>query len=314
VKLALVESDTSRRHRLAAALADAGIAIDMLVEEPFESVVDSLLDRYANQAVLIFVDPFGLAISFDTLVRILQRSSRQQPIDVLYHFSLLTVARMGRAAIRQDGPSSNAQQLDAALGPVAWRDRFTYRGDDLGDATRAAIAVAHDFDELVKRQTSVPSLSIPVSPRPGQLPKYSLTLFSRDPVGQSRWDFADQAGKAYVDWLLHCESEDYEANMAALDEQGLIRLFPVDEPPTVERVSAAIDARSAWHFDHHLRDVFTSHDALRPRDEVELMYGDLLGKARATHVRQALKRLHDAGHLDDDASGAFQNRILRWKA
>ena len=313
VKLAFVEPDTTRRRRLADALVERTIVSDVLSGKSFESAVDSLLDRYANRAVLIFVDPFGLAISFDTLVRVLRRSSPNQPIDVLYHFSLRTVARMGRAAVAQSEPSPNAEQLDAALGAVQWRQHFGYDGGDDGDATRAAVAVARDFGKLVDQVTNVPSLSIPVSHRPGHLPTYLLTLFSRDPVGRSRWDFADQAGKAYVDWLLHCETDDYEANMDALKASGVMRLFEVDERPTESVVEAAIEGRAAQRLDEHLRDVFASQQELRVRDEVELVYGDLLGVARATHLRKAFKKLHDDGHLDDDLSGSFQNRVLHWR-
>jgi hypothetical protein len=114
-----------------------------------------------------------------------------------------------------------------------------------------------------------------------------------------------------VDWLLHCETDDYEANMDALEARGVMRLFEVDERPTEDVVEAAIEGRAAQRLDEHLRNVFASHQELRLRDAVELVYGDLLGMARATHVRKALTKLHDDGHLDDDLSGSFQNRVLR---
>jgi hypothetical protein len=53
-------------------------------------------------------------------------------------------------------------------------------------------------------------------------------LFSADQ--KAHWDFADQASKAYVDWLHHCDREDYEANVRFHEEQGLIELFATPEP------------------------------------------------------------------------------------
>ena len=72
IKLAFVEPDADRRSRLKVALAEAGVVPDVVLSRPFESVVDDLLDRYSDRAILIFVDPFGLGITLEMLERILQ--------------------------------------------------------------------------------------------------------------------------------------------------------------------------------------------------------------------------------------------------
>lgn len=125
VKLVFVEQDDDRRAQLNQSLAENEVVPDLLLGGSLEDLIDGLLDRYARHAVLLFVDPFGLAFNRATLERTLGRRSPQQPIDVLYHFSLSAVARMGRAGV-VEGPTShhNAEQLDAALGPVGWRDDF----------------------------------------------------------------------------------------------------------------------------------------------------------------------------------------------
>ena len=108
-----------RRHELSESLVAAGIEPDQRLGEDLDDVVDVLLDRYTRHAVLLFVDPFGLAVDRSTLERVLRRRSPQQPIDVLYHFSLSTVVWTGRAGV-VEGPTShhNADQLDTALGGI----------------------------------------------------------------------------------------------------------------------------------------------------------------------------------------------------
>jgi three-Cys-motif partner protein len=83
VKLAFVEHDDLCRSRLEASLVDGSIQPDVVVGKRFENAATDLMDRYADRAVLLFVDPFGLGIAFSTLVELLKRSSRAHPIDVL---------------------------------------------------------------------------------------------------------------------------------------------------------------------------------------------------------------------------------------
>ncbi len=230
IKLAFVEPDAARRLKLRGSLAETGIEADQILGDPFERVAAVLLERYKDRAVLMFVDPFGLAVPRPTLEAVLQRSSVGQPVDVLYHFSLSAVARMGRAAVT-DTPHAEriAGSLSAALGPVGWETSFE-EAVAPGAATQAALDVARRFGASVRESTGVRSTPISVSQRPDQLPKYLLILFSRNE--QAHWDFADQASKAYVDWLHHCDTADYEANLQV--EEALPR-FPGFENPVPER-------------------------------------------------------------------------------
>ena len=66
VKLALVEKDDNRRARLEQSLQESGLTADQLIGDDLSDVIDGLLDRYSRHAVLIFLDPFGLA--FDRVI------------------------------------------------------------------------------------------------------------------------------------------------------------------------------------------------------------------------------------------------------
>jgi three-Cys-motif partner protein len=309
VKLAFVEQDANRRGQLKQSLKDNDIVADQVLGDSLEVVIDDLLDRYARHAVLLVVDPFGLAVDRSTLERILRRRSPQQPLDVLYHFSLSTVARMGRAGLIQ-GPSAlhNEQQLDAALGLIGWRDDFVGAIEPYAP-TEAALATARRFGGSVGEVTRVQSTGVPVRQRPGQLPKYLLMLFSADQ--QAHWDFADQASKAYVDWLHHCDREDYLANVRYRDSQGLLELFPSPEP-RIEDIDDQLKREAAEYLPHHLSSVIKQHGSICLVDDVEEAYGAMAGRARVTHLRAAVKYLHRTGSIDDDGKGDFWTRTIRW--
>jgi three-Cys-motif partner protein len=288
VKLAFVEEDEARREQLRLSLSENAIEPDQVLGDSLETAIEALLNRYAQHAVLLFVDPFGLAVSRSSLERVLRRRSRQQPIDVLYHFSLSTAARMGRAGV-VEGPTSrhNAAHLDAALGDIGWRDDFE-RATAPNAPTEAAIDVARRFGESVRLSTGIRSTAVSVRQRPGQL-----------------------ASKAYVDWLYHCDREDYEANVRLREDQGLIELFASPEPSTKD-IDDQLRRDAVSYLPDHLASLLRRRSSLRPVDAVEDVYGEMLGRARVTHLRAAVKQLHDANLVDDDGTGSFWTRTIRW--
>jgi three-Cys-motif partner protein len=309
VKLAFVEQDDARRGRLRQSLDEHGIVPDQVVGGSLEDVIDDLLNRYAGRAVLLFVDPFGLAVDRSTLEGIIRRSPRTQPIDVLYHFSLLAVARMGRAGV-VDGPTldQNSRRLDAALGPVGWREIFEV-AEGPQRPTLAAIDVANRFGESIRRATGRQSTAIAVRQRPDQLPKYLLTLFSGDE--RAHWDFADVASEAYVDWLHHCDTEDYQANVRLNESRGVLSLFE-DAPPRREDVERDLRSVAEDYLVDNIGDLLRTRGSIRPVTAVVDVYGDMLGRARATHVRAAIKALHASGRTDDNGIGDFWMRTTTW--
>lgn len=311
VKLAFVEQDDAYRKQLTETLAAEGIEPDQVLGGDLDQAMDGLLDRYSDHAVLLFVDPFGLAISRDTLTRILKKRTRKQPIDVLYHFSLSTVARQGALGITNKyGSSSSATQLDTALGDQVWRDPFERSSGDDGAATQAAITVAESFADAIRTATSVGATSVQVRRRPEHLPTYLLTLFCSD--RKAHWGFADMAGKTYVDWLHHCDLADFDANLRRDAEHGLLRL--IDDPePEVDKIDQLLASRAREHFAAHLPAVLQARIELRPLDCFEHLYGAMLGQARELHLRAAFKLLHSQGKVDDGCTGQnWMERSIRW--
>ncbi len=138
------------------------------------------------------------------------------------------------------------------------------------------MTLAARFGESVTNATKCKSTGVPVRNRPGQLPKYLLMLFSTDE--RAHWDFADQASKAYVDWLYYCTHEEYKANVQHREGQGLLELFPSPEPEPSE-IDAQLNAEAGDYLPGHLGDVLYQRGPLRLVDAVEDVYGEMLGRA-----------------------------------
>ena len=315
IKLAFVEQDEARRRQLRNTLKKAGVEPDQLLGGAFGDVVGPLLDSYIGRATLVFVDPFGLALDRSQLESILRRSGPRQPIDVLFHFSLLAVARMARAELatkwKGGPPGPNAAKLDAALGGVDWRETFA-TSDDEDSATQIALKIAEQFGQAVGRGTGVRHTSIEVRERPGHLPKYLLMLFTRLDV--AHWDFADLAGGAHVDWLQHCDTASYREAVRQREERGALSLFDeFESEPDRATVDKQVAQDLTPKLTRHLADLLKERHSLRPIDDVAAIYGPVLGRARGKHVRAAFRQLHRDGLIDDDCRGDFFARQIRWR-
>jgi hypothetical protein len=127
---------------------------------------------------------------------------------------------------------------------------------------------------------------------------------------KKRTTIADQAAKAYVDWLHHCDSADYEANLQRDEALGRLSLF--EEPaPDRDDLEERLRIEAEAYLVSHLADVVRVSGVVRPIDRLQEVYGDMLGRARATHLRSAVKSLHAAGEIDDDGAGSFWERTIR---
>ena len=75
------------------------------------------------------------------------------------------------------------------------------------------------------------------------------------------------AGKAYVDWLLHCDTSDFEANMRARqkrqEEDLQLALFEDEppEPPRIDEIEERIAAVAQRYLPDHLAGLFQNAGA-----------------------------------------------------
>jgi three-Cys-motif partner protein len=279
-----------------------------------EEHLPAVLADAANRPVLLFLDPYGLAVPFDQLVG--QVMARTTITEVVVNFSLAALKRLGGfldkdyAGRTEAGPEdlfgnrrppdmteeqaevasrkrdSVVASMDAFLGGVWWRDvkrsgRPTWREE-----------VRKEWVERLCREAG-PAWKHWTVPIPEKLdgdPVYDLVLFSRHHHGL--WLFNDSASRAY---FKHHQRPWGETNRAEVPAT-LFGEPPVDEALVrlnelfVERVEARITEAVAAGLSFIVS------------DRMDLIFDDTIrGKAGDKHVRAAVKRLHNAGVIGGDA-------------
>lgn len=320
-----VEQDPQRRASLREALDEAdprGVVKRVVPDDELGPVLPRLLELATGTALFVFLDPFGTALDLTQLRGQLLRRPGRAPTEVLLHFSVSTIARIGgilhRARARgQISPSERktVARVDAFLGGQWWHPEFdALSGTDdeqaLLTATDVAMRVAYRFRTGLARQTGFRSVAMPVRPDPGRVPKYVLVLFTRNVHGA--WHFADTLGRAGIDW----QKAVYDANVQgdadrladrnASEPAGLFDLNTVVvPPPQFDSDAYERQHRTRWTNTiagniHHL---LGQLGGLRLVDYVDAVYGDVLGQAWEKHVRAAVKQLHKSTLINDDGRG-----------
>lgn len=232
-------------------------------------LLPELLPFAADAALFAFLDPFGTALDVNRLRADLLRRPGRAPTEVLLHFSVSTIARMGgilNAGRIRGGLSvpelKTVARADAFLGGDWWRDEFDTLRDvvpttaadgtqwidyDLFDldavelpatesnasamltATDVALRVAQRFCNDLGRQTGYRTVAMPVRPEQDHAPKYVLVLFTKNDHGV--WCFADALGRAGRDWqeALHDERARSAAARVAGRLDDDFGLFELDD-------------------------------------------------------------------------------------
>jgi len=312
VQLEFVEADAARATKLTEALREAGIPNPSIRRGIFVDVLADVKAAIGRKATLYFVDPFSLGLPFEALVQLVSQSSARHPVDVIYHFSSATVARMAARVVKatdDDRLGDMPDRLDRALGPdVDWRHAFrAIASAPKGTAYPLAVDLSRGFASSAARRSGVRSTVIEVKPKPDSATIYTLALFSRD--DQAHWDYCDIAGAAYVDWLHRCDLDDYEANLRSDEEQGLRPLFemPAPDRPDLDR---RLSAEAVPYLRSRIADLLGSDGPTTFIDDPSKIYGDYLGRARAVHLRAAVKELYGDGLVDDPGTTDFFKRTI----
>ncbi|MGH3612525.1 MAG: three-Cys-motif partner protein TcmP [Pseudonocardia sp.] len=283
-----VEQDPARYSLLCRALHDAdpdGTVPRVVEHGDLGELLPTLLPQAAGAALFAFLDPFGTALDVRQLREDLLGRPGRAPTEVLLHFSVSTIARMG--GILNAGRARGALTIpehktvaraDAFLGGDWWRAEFealsgvipdTAAGgtswadaddsDPLPDtdtavvltATDVALRVARRFCERLRRETGCRAVSMPVRPEPGHAPNYVLVLFTRNEHGV--WHFADALGRAGRHWqeAVHAERTRRDAARFEARLGADLGLFTLDDlapapPPPFDREQYERDHRARW--------------------------------------------------------------------
>ncbi|MFY1680293.1 three-Cys-motif partner protein TcmP [Micromonospora sp. WMMD730] len=274
-----------------------------------------LLARAKGASLFAFLDPFGPALDFDLIRTHLLGRPNWPPTEILLHFSVSSVARMGRAVHlagkRLGGLSSSdqrtADRLDRFLGGNWWRDYFS-KVSDGGDEQRAtdvALRVAARYAQDLTKGSDYQAVQMPVRPRPGLSPKYVLALFTRN--GEGAWHFADTLGKAGVEWEEAWVQEQFRRG-----ERSSETLFGDGPVFDAEQYKSENALRWSRTVERNILRMLRPDESFRMVDRVPQVYGDVLGQAWVPHVRQATKSLHRQGLINHPGTGDFWRELV-WR-
>jgi len=192
VHCVFVERERRLRERLKALLLDQlGDQDSEVLAGRIEERLEPIVQAATGKSLFIFLDPFGLSIPLDLLVRVLLSRPRRatggwQPTEVLLNFS---VSGINRAAGRLDGipvseraeryREARLEQLNAFLGGSWWHNLWhTVARED-----RVKAILDGYLERLGQALPGWHALSIPVQDRYGGPVCYYLVLVTRRAEG-----------------------------------------------------------------------------------------------------------------------------------
>jgi three-Cys-motif partner protein len=244
-----------------------------------EDHLPAIMDAVGGAPLFAFFDPFGLGVPFDLLTeRILARKRGQvgPATEVLLNFSL---PGLRRNAGHLTSTSTNSryfkaratmiERVDGTLGGDWWHPAW-----EAGGKGREAAIVSGYVERLKKAAGGWGHATIPVRNRWDGPPTYCLIFLTSYQGGL--WAFAE---------VLSNAMEEYRE--FAHKFHGMLDLDPLSdrEARWIDQLTANVTA--------HLVD----HGAFSISQDMTAVYAETIGFARATHVREAMKRLCKEGRI-----------------
>ena len=232
-----------------------------------------VLQESSGYPLFAFFDPFGLALPFDALTEDVLGRPMWPATEVLLNFSL---PGLRRNAGKKSQPAAQAR-VDATLGGIWWRDVW-----DSGAEDREEQIVR----EYVRRVSKAAGggwgwWTIPVAKRWEGPTWYCLIFFSHHRDGL--WIFNQCLSKAMEDFHDYCFG----------GQRDLL-----------------LEQRWVEHIAENIEGLLASVGAFVVRDRIADVYGEALGYARETHVRQAIKRLYAAGGTATNGVGKIVSMLI----
>lgn len=295
VHCVFVERERRHRERLKALLVEElGDQNSEVLEGRIEERLEPIVHAAAGKSLFIFLDPFGLSIPLELLVRVLQSRPRRataggwQPTEVLLNFSVSGINRAGGrldgTAVTEQGEKyreARLEQLTAFLGGSWWHNLWhTVPRED-----RIPAILEGYLARLRKALPGWQALPVPVQDRYGGPVCYYLVLLTRRAEGLWFFNNAVSLGAERLHEFTHA--------------QQLVLV-----PPDLEQ---------DWQgqIERNLTDLLARGQPFRLCDQTIEAYGDTLGLAREKHVRKALEALHARGETPTSPKGVGNLDQLR---
>lgn len=280
------ETDSaSYRHleKVVIEYAQRGVAA-VSTHSEVEPQLDTVLKAADGLPLFLFLDPCGLGLPYDTLVKTLNAPSRRRkPTEVLLNFSMDAVRRIGGQVAPTKtikGSAATLRRLDDAVGGDWWRTYFEA-------GKRDPDGMVAEFVIKLARDTNMSVTAFPVRRAPHHKPIYYLVFGTRSNHGV--WAISDAAAKAAEEWReRHTEDQNTEGT-----------LFDLQQEVTLEQ----LDAEAIPDIAANIEQLITQHDQFTVLNHPTEILGTHIGEVRNTAVRKAIKLLHEQGKTDCDGKG-----------
>lgn len=303
VRAVFIESDPALAAKLSTNVEpfrDQGRQVEVLCGD-VRTQINQAWRLVAGQPVVTFLDPFGVAMSRDTMCRVLlSRTQVEHPSEVMLNINLEAVRRIGGNLEWRNGDvtprvgqEAGVLRADDFLGGVWWRELFYESREANGTAAAAASAVVDEYRRQVKRLTGRDSISIEIRRRPSHEPLFLLTLFFSHPV--AGYKFADAAARATRKWrsVFLAEEMDEIANSpeTLFGHEMDIDIAKKDFELQEQRL------RAQW-VDLICQNILKSPErALSVANDLKTILGTTIGLAGESHIKAAWDLLASRGQV-----------------
>jgi three-Cys-motif partner protein len=275
-----VEKGNSEFDRLKAVVDTEAIGI---VARAIHGEIDDHLDDVLASAegipLLLFLDPYGLMIPFESVRKPWERPRGRgsAATEVLINFNAGAVRRIGGQLISRKGPEATLVRMDAVCGGDWWRE--TWRGA-LPDKDAAEEAVVTEYARRLAAEGHCSYWVTEVKNKPHHKPVYYLIFLTRHPDGM--YVYGEAASKGLEEWRRAVTFADYDDTM-------------IFDPEVIFRTDEAV-LKDRWvvEIEKNLRAELFKGDTFRVVERYTAVFGSTAGLARELHLRAAWKRLYPA--------------------
>lgn len=277
--------------------------------------VDAAVREAGNDPMMTFLDPFGTALSYDTIASKILGRPESLRTELLLNFSVSTVWRIGgllTGDVVDNGDQKALARLDTFFGDPWWRDEFRQARASGREqsAADAAVHVAREFVMRLSKATGFNAFPVPVHRRPGQKPIFLLVLFTRHL--EAPWLFNAAVSGANAEWREYCVQEDLDEELSKLaGEDTLFDVAPITMDAMRKKWKAQeAQQEEAWveQIRQNLAGLLASTPSFRLASKVADVYGSTISLARDKHVNRAWDRLTEAGGACPRPRGARLER------
>lgn len=296
-----IEKNRAHHSSLKNIVEASGLATATTLRGDVAVRLDEALERFADMPLLVLLDPFGTALETHLLVdKILGRQS-SWATEVLLNFSIDAVRRIGARYYQRPGSrgrDASISRLDSWLGGDWWQSHFESRASNVFDRYRASGAAADVFDSYVSRirkQADFEAFAVPIRRHPQHVPIFNLTLFYKR--NYAVMPFNEAVSLAVDDWRAHLR--DLELTAADLEDYRNPTLPGLSRVRELEAVFADDEIANREELiqllERSITQLLLNQRSISVRNEFRILFNDVIGSARTTHLREAWKRVAATG-------------------